>query len=152
MSCFRNCLIILFNSGLSLVRSWLSPPQPPPPSPPPPTPQPLMFHRTNRPNANHPPQWLGDDKLRRILEGKLLLVHLVCKKRPPPSSNVASTDSSSSSLRGGGGQSLPLTVSAASSTSPSSQSNKRQIFRPCVALRVAGSPGNDDKRYITHTC
>ena len=67
-------------------------------------------------------QWLGDDKLRRILEGKLVLIHLVCKK--------ASNGSNASTSSFGGNP------SAKDTSAP-----KRQIFRPCVALRIAGSPG-----------
>ena len=67
-------------------------------------------------------QWLGDDKLRRILEGKLVMIHLVCKK---------ATNGSNASI-----SSFTGATSAKDTSTP-----KRQIFRPCVALRIAGSPG-----------
>ena len=73
-------------------------------------------------------QWLGDDKLRRILEGKLVMIHLVCKK---------ATNGSNASI-----SSFTGATSAKDMSTP-----KRQIFRPCVALRIAGSPG---KIYTKH--
>ena len=73
-------------------------------------------------------QWLGDDKLRRILEGKLVMIHLVCKK---------ATNGSNASI-----SSFTGATSAKDTSTP-----KRQIFRPCVALRIAGSPG---KTYYKH--
>ena len=73
-------------------------------------------------------QWLGDDKLRRILEGKLVMIHLVCKK---------ATNGSNASI-----SSFTGATSAKDTSTP-----KRQIFRPCVALRIAGSPG---KIYTKH--
>ena len=74
-------------------------------------------------------QWLGDDKLRRILEGKLVMIHLVCKK---------ATNGSNASI-----SSFTGATSAKDTSTP-----KRQIFRPCVALRIAGSPGKIYTKYI----
>ena len=74
-------------------------------------------------------QWLGDDKLRRILEGKLVLIHLVCKKE----SNRSNVSTSS----------FPGSTLSKDTSAP-----KRQIFRPCLALRIAGSPGNELWYYI----
>ena len=45
-------------------------------------------------------QWLGNEVIHQALEGRLLLIHLLCKH------------------------------------------NARRISAPCIALRVAGSPGN----------
>ena len=74
-------------------------------------------------------QWLGDDKLRRILEGKLVLIHLVCKKAANGSNTSTST--------------FAGTTIAKDTSAP-----KRQIFRPCVALRIAGSPGNQTNIFL----
>ena len=74
-------------------------------------------------------QWLGDDKLRRILEGKLVLIHLVCKKE----SNRSNVSTSS----------FPGSTLSKDTSAP-----KRQIFRPCLALRIAGSPGNELWYYV----
>ncbi|XP_040570086.1 uncharacterized protein sha isoform X2 [Lepeophtheirus salmonis] len=62
--------------------------------------QPFQLHRNDDKTYL---QWLGGDKLRKLLEGRLVLVHLLCKD----------------TIRHTG----------------------KQLFSPCVAFRVAGSPG-----------
>ena len=69
-------------------------------------------------------QWLGDDRLRRILEGKLLLLRLVCET---VSGVFQDATHPLAAVSDGGGH--------AGST------RRRQISQPCLALRIAGSPG-----------
>ena len=66
-------------------------------------------------------QWLGDDRLRRILEGKLLLLRLVCE-------TVS-------------GVFQDATAHPLAAVSDAGSTRRRQISQPCLALRIAGSPG-----------
>uniref|UniRef100_A0A182U7F5 Uncharacterized protein n=1 Tax=Anopheles melas TaxID=34690 RepID=A0A182U7F5_9DIPT len=72
-------------------------------------------------------QWLGEPELRQRMQGRLVLVHLMCRDMTPR---------------------LLLEESRAALHQDDMQMPNQNIFTPCIAFRVVGTP----IKYVTSKC
>uniref|UniRef100_A0A1B0D048 Uncharacterized protein n=1 Tax=Phlebotomus papatasi TaxID=29031 RepID=A0A1B0D048_PHLPP len=75
-------------------------------------------------------QWVGEAELRYRMQGRLILVHLLCRDMTPPNTAFSASNGSSSGSSSSGG-----VASVDDDLLPN-----QNIFTPCVAFRVVGTP------------
>ncbi|XP_049542697.1 uncharacterized protein LOC125955601 [Anopheles darlingi] len=83
-------------------------------------------------------QWLGEPELRQRMQGRLVLVHLMCRDMTPrlPLTPPLLKDGSRAALH----SSLPLPPASHHHQSDDMQMPNQNIFTPCIAFRVVGTP------------